>query len=477
MTPPNILAEPLGGLDGRFCQVMDAAPVMIWVSGVDKRCIWFNRPWLEFTGRAFEQELGTGWAEGVHPDDFNRCLDIYKSHFDAREPFRMQYRLRHHSGHYRWIDDSGIPRAAQDGTFLGYIGSCVDVHESAVRLEKEVMCRLHTEQRLQDALAIGGMIAYEWDASTDVVTRSDNAAEILGYDSRQPFDGKSFFARVHPDDRPRLMGSWSALNRGNPTYSTTYRFLRFDGREMWVQDTSKAEFDPTGRLVRVKGMGLDITERKRAEEHQQILMAELDHRVKNVLARVAAVADSTHQGSGSIDEFIRSFNGRIQSMALAHALLSETSWRGADLAVLVRKQLAPYVTDSNTAIAGPDITLSPSATQALAMVLHELVTNAAKHGALSTPGGRVSVNWEQAGTNLIFVWRESDGPPVAPAIQSSYGTDLIRNLIPHELRGTVDLVFAAEGVTCRIEIPIKEPPLQAREHEFVSYGRAYSNDG
>src|SRR5262245_9723306 len=85
MKPPNILAERLGGRDGRFCQVMDGAPVMIWVSGVDKRCIWFNRPWLEFTGRVFEQELGTGWAEGVHPDDFDRCLDIYTSHFDARE--------------------------------------------------------------------------------------------------------------------------------------------------------------------------------------------------------------------------------------------------------------------------------------------------------------------------------------------------------------------------------------------------------
>jgi PAS domain S-box-containing protein len=94
---------------------MDAAPVMILVSGADKLFIWFNRPWLKFTGRAFEQELGNGWTEGVHPDDFHRCLDIYTSRFDAREPFRMQYRLRHHNGHYRWIDDSGIPRIAQEG--------------------------------------------------------------------------------------------------------------------------------------------------------------------------------------------------------------------------------------------------------------------------------------------------------------------------------------------------------------------------
>jgi len=122
------------------------------------------------------------------------------------------------------------------------------------------------------------------------------------------------------------------------------------------------------------------------------LMAELDHRVKNVLARVVAVAECTRQGGGSNDEFIRSFNGRIQSMAAAHTLLSQTGWRGADLAALVRNQLAPYATDANLTIVGTDIMLGAPATQALAMVLHELVTNAVKYGTLSIPAGRVLVS-------------------------------------------------------------------------------------
>jgi PAS domain S-box-containing protein len=100
---------------------------MIWVSAVNKDCVWFNRPWLNFTGRTMLQELGAGWAEGVHPDDYERCLEIYVDHFDARKEFRMQYRLLCHDGVYRWIDDRGAPRYARDGTFLGYIGSCVDV--------------------------------------------------------------------------------------------------------------------------------------------------------------------------------------------------------------------------------------------------------------------------------------------------------------------------------------------------------------
>jgi PAS domain S-box-containing protein len=127
--PAEFPVELPGGLDARFCEVMDAAPVMIWVSSTDKLCVWFNRPWLNFTGRVMKQELRNGWSEGVHPEDFNRCLEIYISHFDARKEFRMQYRLRRHDGVYRWIDDTGIPRYARDGSYLGYIGSCTDIHE------------------------------------------------------------------------------------------------------------------------------------------------------------------------------------------------------------------------------------------------------------------------------------------------------------------------------------------------------------
>src|ERR1700674_903001 len=134
--------EPAGGLDARFCEVMDAAPVMIWVSGQDKRCLWFNRQWLIFTGRNMAQELGNGWAEGVHREDFDRCLETYISHFDARKEFRMQYRLRQHDGAYHWIDDTGIPRYARGGSFLGYIGSCVDIHEYRAT-QDELRHRLH----------------------------------------------------------------------------------------------------------------------------------------------------------------------------------------------------------------------------------------------------------------------------------------------------------------------------------------------
>jgi two-component sensor histidine kinase len=242
----------------------------------------------------------------------------------------------------------------------------------------------------------------------------------------------------------------------SPSYAATFRFIRPDGREMWLEETSKAEFDAAGRFVRLKGLTLDITERKLAEKRQGVLMAELDHRVKNVLARVTVVAMSTRQGSSSMDEFVRTLDGRIHSMATAHSLLSQSRWQGVGLADLVRDQLAPYATDANVTISGADVTLTAAATQAVAMVLHELVTNAAKYGALSIPSGRVSVSWERRLTrdavrNLLIVWREFDGPPItASAVQSGYGSSLIRDLIPHELGGTVDLVLAPDGARCSI---------------------------
>jgi PAS domain S-box-containing protein len=219
------------------------------------------------------------------------------------------------------------------------------------------------------------------------------------------------------------------------------------------------EVDVAGTKI-YTGIVRDITERKRTEGHQALLVAELDHRVKNILAQVAVVASSTRQGSRSIDEFLRSLDGRIQSMAAAHSLLSKSGWQSAGLNTLVRNQLAPYATGANVTISGTDIALPPAKIQAVARVLHELATNAAKYGALSIPGGQVSVSWDckpdGKATKLTLIWREFSGPPVAPEIQSSYGIDLIRNLIPHELGGMVDLEFPAEGVSCKIEFPFEQ---------------------
>jgi two-component sensor histidine kinase len=207
----------------------------------------------------------------------------------------------------------------------------------------------------------------------------------------------------------------------------------------------------------VIGVNIDITERRRAEEHQRVLAAELDHRVKNVLATVSAVVSHTHQGSSSVAGFVVALDGRIRSMATTHELLSSGRWQGISLAEVIRRELAPYATHNNCDINGPAIVLRPEAGQAMGIVLHELTTNAAKYGALSTKDGRLSVRWYRPFKGhprppLVLEWQELCGPVVAPG-KSNYGTSTICELIPYEFGGTVDLVLARDGVRCRLELP------------------------
>jgi PAS domain S-box-containing protein len=316
------------------------------------------------------------------------------------------------------------------------------------------------QARLQEALTAGGVMAFEWNARTNGSNRSDNAAQILGLDPDKPFSATEFLELVHPEDRADFKTRIHAVSPDKPSYRKTFRFRCPDGREIWLEESSIAEFDSAGRCIGLKGLTVDITERKQSDERQGLLIAELDHRVKNLLARVAVISSYTRQGSSSMDQFVQVLDRRIQSMAAAHSLLSQNRWSGVNLADLVRSQLAPYATAANTTIDGSDVTLSPTVTQAVAMALHELVTNAVKYGALSSPSGHVSVNWHQPvggeASRVKIEWRESGGPSVVGPAKTGYGTTLIREMIPHELGGTVDLAFVSEGVCCQIEVPLEQ---------------------
>jgi PAS domain S-box-containing protein len=244
----------------RFRLAADTAPVMIWMSSPDKLCTYFKR-WLDFTARSMDQEKGSGWADGVHPDDLQRCLDTYTQAFDRREEFHMEYRLRRHDGEYRWVFDTGVPRFNADSSFAGYIGSCVDVTERK-RAEKTVR---ESDERFRLAAHAGKMFAYEWDAATDVIVRSGESARILGIDEAAPFTGQQALAKVHPDDRERLLAAISELSPEKSYLQIRYRMVRPDGAVIWVERSSRAHFDEQGRIVRIVGMVADITERKLAE--------------------------------------------------------------------------------------------------------------------------------------------------------------------------------------------------------------------
>jgi len=366
-------------------------------------------------------------------------------------------------GHF---GDPGVPMAdrvlaARAGILAVALCAYVLAALFAERRQHEVALA-ESEARLQEALTAGAVTTFVWDVGTGSSQRSADAAQILGFDPRQTFTPNNFLSRVHPDDRERFKALVRGVIPERPAYTIAFRFTRPDGREVWLEETARAEFDALGRLVRLKGLTLDVTARKRFEGQQSLFIAELDHHVKNLLTRVAAVAKDTREDSGSLDAYIQALDRRIRSMADAHALLSQSRWDGVDLAALVRCQLAPNGTDANTTIAGPHVTLPVAATQVLAMVLHELATNAAKYGALSTPHGRVEVNWNHGpgedAANLSIAWREIGGPAVAASPDCRYGVRIIRDLIPQELGGSVDLAFESGGICCKIEIPMIQGP-------------------
>jgi two-component sensor histidine kinase len=183
-----------------------------------------------------------------------------------------------------------------------------------------------------------------------------------------------------------------------------------------------------------------------------------------------------------MEHFVAALDGRIRSMAAAHEVLSTRQWRGMPMAELVRRELAAYVSNSNAELDGPEVMLTAEAGQAMAMVVHELVTNAAKHGALSTKSGRVFVRWYlrmNGSSQLVCVWQETGGPRVNAPKKSGYGTGVVRDLLPYEFGGTVDLSFAPEGVRCRLEIPIdricRDSPNISGSEQLHHSGRSVSS--
>ena len=266
----------------RFQLVADAAPVMIWMSGVDKLCTFFNKTWLEFTGRSPEQETGNGWAEGVHTDDLQRCLNTYTKAFDLREAFVMQYRLRRQDGEYRWISDQGVARYDAQGKFSGYIGSCVDVTDL---MTKEEALR-QSEERMRLAADAVNLGIWEWDLGTNEIWATSARRAILGWPASGTVTFEDFISRIHPEDRSRMHLTIDNAIREGTDYDSEYRLVLPDGIVRWMATRGSVHFDEQGKPVRVLGISIDITARKEAELEAQRDRGELAH-----LSRVALIGE------------------------------------------------------------------------------------------------------------------------------------------------------------------------------------------
>ena len=278
MTGQNELRES----ESRFRIVADSAPVLIWMAGVDKLCTFFNKPWLRFTGRSMEQEIGDGWAEGVHEGDLQKCLEIYTRAFDARQPFVMQYRLRRNDGEYRWISDQGVPRHDSQGSFSGYIGSCVDVTE----LVNKDQALWESEERMRVAAEAVNLAIWEWDLNKDEIWATNARRTLLGLPSSGKIALEDFICRLHTDDRDRVRHTIDDALRTGEDFDSEYRLILPDGIVRWISTRGSVHFDDARKPARLLGISIDITARKQAELDAQRDRAELSH-----LSRVALMGE------------------------------------------------------------------------------------------------------------------------------------------------------------------------------------------
>jgi PAS domain S-box-containing protein len=248
--------------ESRFRIVADAAPVLIWMAGVDKLYTFFNKPWLKFTGRSLEQELGNGWAEGVHRDDLQKCLKIYTEAFDARKAFVMQYRLRRYDGEYRWISDQGVARYDSNGKFSGYIGSCVDITDLIKKDEA-----LHEfEERVVLAAEAAHLGVWEIDTTTNELWMSDAARTLFQFDSETRLDHETVQDRVHPEDRALRESAIKQAIETEGEYAIEYRVLLPDGTLRWISGRGRCITGRHGKGKRLIGVSVDITSQKEAQD-------------------------------------------------------------------------------------------------------------------------------------------------------------------------------------------------------------------
>ena len=346
------------------------------------------------------------------------------------------------------------PLTDAGGAVVGVVSMKLDISER--KRAERALAERNVQLSLAGKAALVGSFAY--DVDTEIIQISAGYAAIHGFpDGTIEIKRSQWQAGVHPEDRVRVEELRSRAFRHRwDEYAADYRVVRTSGEVRWIESRSFVSYCNDGQPLRVVGVNIDATERKRAEEHQRTLLAELDHRVKNVLATVSAIITQTPKANSSLADFVTALDDRIKSLGRTHELLSHNRWQGVSLEEIVRCELAPY-TAGNAAIGGPGVTLKAEAAQAVAMVLHELATNAAKYGAFSKRGGQLSLRWQwlRNGSHgrLAIEWQEFGGTPVLAPSQSGYGTSIVRELIPFELGGTVDLDFASDGLRCRLEIP------------------------
>jgi PAS domain S-box-containing protein len=391
----------------------------------------------------------------LHADDRDRVQAAVSALLEGRvqDVFDIEYRtVGAEDGALRWVAARG--RLVQSGgRAVRFIGAVRDITR---KREAEIAVR-EAEERYRLALRATKDVVWDWDLVADEVRWNEALADSLGYDMAEVEPtGSWWISQIHPDDRERISDHIHSVIAGTgERWSDEYRFRRVDGTYADVHDRGSVIRDEHGRATRMIGAMLDLSERKKAEEQQNLLLGELQHRVKNTLAMVQAIASQTFRESATPDAR-EAFTARVIALSHANDILTKAGWTAAPVKDIVQGATIPHCAGPERFdISGPGIEIAARAALSLTLVLHELCTNASKYGALSNDQGRVEIAWDVVDDGLFrFKWAERGGPPVQKPVHSGFGTRLIERSLGPQLGGEVRTDFAPDGVVCIFQIPL-----------------------
>jgi PAS domain S-box-containing protein len=423
------------------------------VSG-DGTILRANRADFEPLGYSAEEYVGRHIAE-FHADR-DTIEDILGRLTRGEKLDKYPARLRAKDGSIRHVQISSSV-CFRDGQFLNTRCFTVDVTDkiAAERALREAQERLAaTYESVLAGIA-------EVDSEGRFLRVNEGFCRITGF-SREELQKRSFFDLTHPDDLQADRERFERQATGDlDRYSAEKRYVRKDGRIVWIEVISSTVSGPDGGFGYGVRMILDISERKDWERKQRLLLDELNHRVKNTLATVQSLVSHTARSCSTAAEFRVRFEPRLMALSSAHDRLTRNQWQGASLADIATEELAAHAGDGRTLDAqGPEVHLPPKTSLSLSMALHELATNAAKHGALSAAGGRVEIAWQiepgggQEPPMLALSWSESGGPDVQPPSGTGFGSRLLR-VTAEELGGHAETEFARSGLQWRIRFPLE----------------------
>jgi len=411
----------------------------------------------------------------AHVDDPSETL-ILRLATAVRDNMPVEFVVPRPAEDDRWIEVRGLPIEGGMAMFL-YDVTDRERGERGVRRNEQ---RLRAaNESLQLAHQAARAATWEWQVGRPMRWLDAKAArDLVGLsppapgEADAPMEWRSF---VIPEDLPATAAGLTALREGSQA-QFEFRVADAAGRHRWLRSSAAViERRPDGGPARICGVTLDITaqkeaeavlqgeiqERRRAEQRQQLLIHELNHRVKNMLATVQSVARQS-MGSARGHGPLADFEDRLMALAWTHDILTREGWAGASLLTVLGRTLAAHAGGDRVTLIGPDLRVSPKMVLALAMGVHELSTNAVKYGALSNDVGRVAIAWRldeaPAGPRLVLDWREAGGPPVSPPTARGFGSRLLERGLAHELGGVVSLAFEPAGVCCRIEAPFEAEP-------------------